>query len=187
MVYQSSFHDLCSSLCPRICLFLAQHFSFCGWIFAISVPSSLFFFPSGQISHVCIYVTLLGLLGLCHVFLAKPSKVSDYMSNNNIIYLASGMLNIVIFPTLLLPFSSLFVFVASHSTPFVSLSFKQKILLLHFSQSSSSADYLWACSLFLYLKTLLPLTFLSLLVKRCLPPPHIHSSPALLLLLCNLC
>lgn len=75
------------------------------------------------------------------MFLAKPSKVSDYVSNNNIIYLASGMLNIVIFPTLLLPFSSLFVFVASHSTPFVSLSFKQKILLLHFGQSSS-ADYL---------------------------------------------
>lgn len=93
-----------------------------------------------------------------------------------------------LFPALVLPFSSLFVFVVSRSTPFVSLSFKQKILVLHFGQSSTLADYLWACSLFLYLKTLLPLTFLSLfLAMVCLPPPRIHSSSALLVLLCNLC
>lgn len=138
--------------------------------------------------YAFVYVTLLGVLGLCQVFLVKPNNVSDYMSTNIIIHLASGMLSIVIFPALVLPFSSLFVFVVSRSTPFVSLSFKQKILVLHFGQSSTLADYLWACSLFLYLKTLLPLTFLSLfLAMVCLPPPCIHSSSALLVLLCKLC
>lgn len=54
--------------------------------------------------YAFVYVTLLGVLGLCQVFLVKPNKVSDYMSTNIIIHLASGMLSIVIISCTRSPF-----------------------------------------------------------------------------------
>lgn len=79
------------------------------WLIPSSLLSSEFFF-SGLIPCICICSHYLGLLGSCQVFVAKASKISEYISPNSFICLVSDMLNIVLFATLVVLFFFLFSF-----------------------------------------------------------------------------